>query len=340
MVGPEGTQFHFQFGTAGLPVPIRPSVLVTNVAGVPVPGVTVVFRPGGRMGPNAAHGTVTAPVAVTDTRGRATVGSWTLGSTTEQTLTAMLYAGVGPDTRLLYQQADVEFTAVARPCAAPPLSFSDDEFLDVNWTQTASGSSGSGARAFRSPSGGVNPGRAGFRTMEMSNGATFAGPTIGTPSRVVVFHARSGAVYDPARQGAIDSLAFRLHGGRISVRPGSVNPQRLPLEVRWSIALRQGGTVFGSNLGGSYTSPSTGYSGPIAWEHLTGTSGLRASDFRPDLRVGPGAPPGAQPDFSATGAPIEFGYLMTLEQIPGSMAVVAIDNWSVTLNRCALPTSP
>lgn len=60
--------------TVGTAVPIPPEVLVTDSAGVPLPDVPVVFLA-------AAGATITGGEAVTDTLGRAAVGSWTLGTT-------------------------------------------------------------------------------------------------------------------------------------------------------------------------------------------------------------------------------------------------------------------
>ena len=56
------------------PVPVPPAVLVSDSAGAPLPGVTVTFETGGGAG-------ITGARAVTDTLGRAAVGSWTLGTT-------------------------------------------------------------------------------------------------------------------------------------------------------------------------------------------------------------------------------------------------------------------
>lgn len=71
-----------QRGAAGSPVPITPSVLVTDASGVPVAGVVVTF------GAPTGGGSVRDSIATTDANGIATVGSWTLGTATTQTLTA------------------------------------------------------------------------------------------------------------------------------------------------------------------------------------------------------------------------------------------------------------
>jgi len=86
-----------QTGIAGQPAPALPAVVVLDAENKPVGGVTVTFA----VGPDG--GSVTVPSATTDSRGKATPGSWTLGATFgSKTLTATT-AGVAP----------VEFNATA-----------------------------------------------------------------------------------------------------------------------------------------------------------------------------------------------------------------------------------
>lgn len=73
--------------TVGTAVPIPPEVLVTDSAGTPLPDVAVTFLAGGGA-------TITGAEAVTDTLGRAAVGSWTLGTTAGE---YRLRAGVDAD---------------------------------------------------------------------------------------------------------------------------------------------------------------------------------------------------------------------------------------------------
>jgi len=61
----------------GTAVPVPPEVLVTDSAGVPLPDVPVTFLAGGGA-------TISGGEAVTDTLGRAAVGTWTLGTTAGQ----------------------------------------------------------------------------------------------------------------------------------------------------------------------------------------------------------------------------------------------------------------
>jgi adhesin/invasin len=63
-----------QSGVVGAAVAIAPIVLVRNAAGDALPGVTVTFAP------TAGSGSVTGASVTTDALGRATLGSWTLGT--------------------------------------------------------------------------------------------------------------------------------------------------------------------------------------------------------------------------------------------------------------------
>ncbi|MBC8088308.1 MAG: hypothetical protein H7Z40_13650, partial [Phycisphaerae bacterium] len=63
-----------QSAPAGSNVSTQPAVIVRDVAGTPVPGVSVTFTVA------TGGGSVTGATATTDANGRATVGSWTLGT--------------------------------------------------------------------------------------------------------------------------------------------------------------------------------------------------------------------------------------------------------------------
>ncbi len=65
---------HLAEATAGAPAPIRPAVLVTDPENRPVPGTQVTFTV------ESGGGTVTQGTAMTDAKGIATAGGWTLGS--------------------------------------------------------------------------------------------------------------------------------------------------------------------------------------------------------------------------------------------------------------------
>ncbi|KPK01330.1 MAG: hypothetical protein AMS20_13810, partial [Gemmatimonas sp. SG8_28] len=71
-----------QTALAQTPVPIAPAVLMTDTAGAPVAGTTVVFTV------TAGDGTLTGDTATSDAEGIATIGSWTLGAPGVNELTA------------------------------------------------------------------------------------------------------------------------------------------------------------------------------------------------------------------------------------------------------------
>ena len=73
---------------AGQPVPIRPSVRVTDAYSNPVPGITVTFVP------KKGCGTVTGGVQTTDATGKATVGSWTIAEGTNYLVATAGASGV------------------------------------------------------------------------------------------------------------------------------------------------------------------------------------------------------------------------------------------------------
>jgi uncharacterized protein YjdB len=62
-----------QTALAGQPVPVRPSVKVTDAEGLGVPGITVTFSL------RSGDGTISGATPVTDGSGVATIGSWVLG---------------------------------------------------------------------------------------------------------------------------------------------------------------------------------------------------------------------------------------------------------------------
>jgi hypothetical protein len=117
-----------QTGPPGDPVPIPPSVRVSDSFGNPIAGVTVTF------GDETGGGSVTGPVQVTDAAGVATVGSWILGSGIIVTLRAprsargaprLAAAGAGIAQTLTATAGALSatFTAFAEVPVTPPSLF-------------------------------------------------------------------------------------------------------------------------------------------------------------------------------------------------------------------------
>lgn len=104
-----------------------PSVIVTDPAGIPVPGVSVTFAV------TAGGGTITGETATTNASGIAAVGSWTLGSTagtntltaTSGTLTGspVTFNATGvslPPTKIAMNAGDQQVALAGQPVPIPP----------------------------------------------------------------------------------------------------------------------------------------------------------------------------------------------------------------------------
>lgn len=116
--------------------------------------------------------------------------------------------------------------------------------------------------------------------------------------------------YDPATQGAIATIEYRE-----DVRTEEPLPADVQVEV--SLAARQGGRVF--ILAPAFR-PAVVWSGAFTPVAVTG---ITAASFLPTE--------GVQPDFSATGAPITFGFarIVTTTAAAQVEAFHSVDNWSV-----------
>ena len=115
-----------QTARPGRQVATPPSVIVTDPAGIPVPGVTVTFQVTG------GGGSLTGESAVTNASGIAAVGSWTLGlSLGPNTLTASIPGGIPavtfnataaapPPTRIAINAGDGQSAIAGQPLPIPP----------------------------------------------------------------------------------------------------------------------------------------------------------------------------------------------------------------------------
>ncbi|MBA3671945.1 MAG: hypothetical protein H0W68_07975 [Gemmatimonadaceae bacterium] len=81
-----------QIGVFGQPASVVPTVLVTDAENRPLSGVTVVFAAA------AGTGSISSTSATTDSRGTATPGVWTLGSTFAPLVLTATVAGLPPVT--------------------------------------------------------------------------------------------------------------------------------------------------------------------------------------------------------------------------------------------------
>jgi hypothetical protein len=198
-----------------------------------------------------------------------------------------------------------------RVASAASVVFSDGTFLDAEWSVgvVASGLGGVGSAGQTSTGG--NPDF--FREVSI----TLVAPTSTLGSQVDVVSLKASAVYDPGT-AAIASIDYAEDAILLS---GGGNGHALTL------AFQQGGEV--------YVGLPRLVSPELEW---TGKSipGLLESDFIP-------IPGGAgSPDFSASGAPITFGFWRAFSSPAGSNGgtrIGGIDNWMVTVHSVPEPAS-
>ena len=200
---------------------------------------------------------------------------------------------------------------LAQNCLPLPATFSDSVFNDADWTLTAFplGPGGSASAGQLFTDGNPTPSR--FIAITINDGGT-----ITNNATVLTFSAKRGAVWNPATMGAIVSIDYCEDAKAIA--SGSLQAT--------SVAVRQNGRVYIGVPGSLFTpnQPSP------AWTRISRLR-FRQSDFGGitgtlnPLYMG-------NPDFSASGAPIEFGFYRGNSGFPGYTTRAAIDNWAVTVN--------
>jgi|SRR5271157_497938 len=204
--------------------------------------------------------------------------------------------------------------SVASPVYGGSIVVSDGTFNNSDWTQTATVDSGGPsytATATQNPMGG-NPGA--FRDMTFSWG----GP--GEATHVTVDNMYNLYTYDPKTQGAIGSINYSEDGIIISSTFS-------PPGVGRGMDIFQDGVVYRT------FQPGDGFYGltNTTWTTFT-LLNLTAANF--------GSATGTHPNFSATGDPMQFGYLRS----NGFFGAVqtdehGIDNWTVTISPVPEPSS-
>jgi hypothetical protein len=213
---------------------------------------------------------------------------------------------------------------LATVAAAGPYVFTDAVFNDPDWSHqfdvAPPASSGSAARF---SDGFGNPDSYQRITHNLAGGGGGA---------ITSTHINTTATYDPAVSGAITTLDYseeaRVLSTEFSTYGGSSGP-----------ALRQGGFVYAVSVGsavplrddpmGALPSPykNISFSGLTA-ANFGRVTGALSIDF------------GSNPDFSASGGLIEFGYVRNNSHTGPVLVtrVHAIDNWSATVNENPPPT--
>ena len=140
------------------------------------------------------------------------------------------------------------------------------------------------------------------------------------PGSMAVGHRFTKTSYDPSTQGAIATVDYNLDTLFVSQMGLS-----LPGAVGFSSAIFQNNSWYSTTLGTIL--PPFG-----VWNSFSNI-GVAASDFNLLLGSGP-----AQPDFSGTGAVIQFGFMSSNGSASGGQNTVTsgADNFSVTINPATI----
>jgi hypothetical protein len=187
----------------------------------------------------------------------------------------------------------------------PGVVFQDGEFLPADWlvTETVNPAQNGPVHSEERVATGGNPGAFLLMVDTISAG----------PSSLRVFHAKQLATYEPASQGAIYTIDF----------------EEDCFGLASNLLLEQGERRY--IAGGSACSAPTTWSAPLF------VSSLRVQDFT--LVDGPGCAANEScPDFSASAAPLRFGFvrgiaLSAWHPAAGFTRTHGIDNWKVTVWR-------
>lgn len=204
-------------------------------------------------------------------------------------------------------------------CRDDVLIFRDETFFDFDWTiRMFTWQNGGSGSATQSAEGG-NPGE--YRhVVTTHNGSNYPNPATG----VVAVNVTDQAVYDPATMGEILSIDYSEDALRIVGSQGV------------GVALCQAGECYAKGV--ASTGSLTG------WQ--TVQSGLLTADDFQLVVNGVGFDDTMHPDFSSSGAEIQFGFYRSTGCKWGSNTGYpcgaatqegGIDNWSVTIRHAPAP---
>ncbi len=197
-------------------------------------------------------------------------------------------------------------------CAVPAQAqvvFSDSNFRDADWTSTVMtfNTPGSGGSTSHASTGG-NPGE--HRAIQSLSCQT------NNPCKAMMIEIMTATTFDPSTQGAIASLNYQ-EDQLCASADGCVGGGQ-----NWFPVCLQNGTFYVYN---SFTP--TGVLNTWTTQSVTG---LTEADFTEvDLSAFGMINPASNPDFSAAGAPIQFGYARANSL--NSARVGRIDNWSISI---------
>lgn len=195
-------------------------------------------------------------------------------------------------------------------------TFTDGTFEDADWTTTVFtlGYSGPGGSTVHEAVGG-NP--ADHRAITTNMGDE-------NPARVIVIEMRAGAIYDPSTQGIITFLSYG-EDHKCAAADGCIG-----LGQNWWPTILQDGKFYIHRHDNQFTG--------VLEDWTTGlVPVMLASDFG-EVEVSANGMHNltSNPDFSASGGPIQFGYSRATSI--SNMRTGRIDNWTFAVNEEAVPT--
>lgn len=197
-------------------------------------------------------------------------------------------------------------TALLAVSASPGIVFADGEMQPGEWVALADSGQAAFTYADERVASGGNTGA--WRRM------SFTIPLNSGSARLA--YARPAAVYDPAASGAIYVIDYaedciNLSGSDLLYAEGG-------------LVIEQGTRRYVWNTSSACV--------PSSWTAAVGRNSLAARDFA--LVAGPACGAGEScPDFTASGAPLRFGYRRIAFGTQNNIVVHGIDNWRVTIWR-------
>jgi hypothetical protein len=261
--------------------------------------------------------TVNTTGTVTYQWSRSTDGGASYADIAGATFKTYMLAGVnlgddGSVFRVVVKAGNATLSATGRlvVSATPGVVFEDGEFQDADWLVRPFGDANEPA-----------PVQSAQRVATGGNPDAYRQMTIQLPAHALagrVFYTSLAATYDPRVQGAIRAIDYAEDGISLTPNTSTFTESALLLE-------QSGRTYIGNQRPRSDVLPST-------WSPIASQSSLLATDF--GLLDGPACAAGEScPDFSASAAPMRFGYWRISFGIQGDTIVHGIDNWKVTVWR-------
>ncbi len=202
-------------------------------------------------------------------------------------------------------------TLMAVAMSAQAVTFNDGDFVPSQWQSQTFLTYTSTATPSTVASGG-NPDA--YRSLYLFSSLGFLQPT----GRSMIVETKTSAVVTPASVGGITQVDYNEDHYCMCLG-GS---------VLWGPAVEQGGVYY---IVPGNVMPN----GMVVNWYNEGLTGLTASDFeRVDVNSVTWTDPSQNPDFSAAGGPVTFGFVRAKAFSPYTNTV--LDNWSVGVNESAV----